>query len=111
MTGGRARAAVGLRLKLDLVFPIAVGNDLGDVSGTLAGVHRMARPARPPFARLADVDIVEIQVAVAKLGQAPAVLGGNQLAAVALEAQLVVVRVVRGVEQFRIRLGQKVGKS
>ena len=98
MAGGSARTAVWLRFKFDLVFPIPVWDNVGDVSGALAGVDRMTGPAGPPLARFADVHVMEIQVAVAELGQSPALFGRDQFASMAGEAQLVVIRVKGGVK-------------
>ena len=109
MTGGSARTAVGLRFELDLVLPIPVGDKLADMSRTLAGVNRMARPAGPPLARLADVHVMEVQIAVPELCKSPALLGCDQLASMACETQLVVLRVERGVKQIRIGLRQEIG--
>jgi hypothetical protein len=98
VTGRGARAAVFIRLKFDLVFPVSVRDDLTEVSGTLAGVHGVTRPAGPASARLTDVHVVEIQVTVPELSDSPAVLGGNQLTSVAGETQLIVVRIEGSVE-------------
>jgi hypothetical protein len=107
MAGRTAAPAVLCHRKVEFIPPLSVRHTFADVSVLLACVNGVAGPTRATALSI-DVYVVQIKLAVSELRDAYAVLGGDHLASVALEAQLIVVGVERRIEQLGIGLSQEI---
>jgi len=108
MTARRATAAVLVLAEADRNAPFPeTGAEGGDQLGGIAGVRFVAGAAGAALAYLVDMEIVQVDRAVAETGVGFGPLAFHQGRVVALETEGVQGTVVRRIEGFRIFLAEK----
>jgi len=101
VTAGETLSAVLILDETDRQVPFGERHRVAYMLGVVGGMGVVACPAGPPLYRLVDMDEMEVLVAVPEAGQGRGPLHARQRLFVAHEAELVIVRVVRGIEERR----------
>lgn len=98
VTAGKTAAAVNALLKADRQPPGIEGNRIPDMSRIIGGVGIMTCPAGAPFDRLIDMNEMQILIAITEGGQRGGFLIAGERFFMTHETELVIVRVIPGIE-------------
>ena len=106
MTARSAFTAVRGKLEVDGIHPRAEWDEIFHSLGFGPGMNFMARPAGPASFRFINVDVMQVLVAVTKVGQSRCAFIQNKRTFMAHEAQIVHFDRKWAVERTRKRIRQ-----